>query len=78
MRSYLTKYFGYKRGIQFNKIPLFPKRKGCPAKIVNAYLVYDLDAWSKVSLRDFKTAFLVQLIYEKVMIKVRMCTVPIQ
>ena len=39
------RYFGYKIGIQLNNTPSVLKQNNCTAKIVNAYIVYDLDNW---------------------------------
>ena len=47
------KYFGYKIGIQFNNTPLVVEQNNYATKIVNAYIIYDLDNWPKVPLRNF-------------------------
>ena len=40
-------------GIKFDKDPLVVEQNNCLTKIVNLYIVYDLDAWPKVPLRNF-------------------------
>ena len=39
----------------FNNIPLVLKQNTYAIKIVNAYIVYDLDSWSKISLKKHST-----------------------
>ena len=48
MIFYLTKYFEYKIGLQFNNTPLVVEQNNYARKIVNVYIVYDLDYWSKI------------------------------
>ena len=40
-------------GIKFDKDPLAVEQNNCLTKIVNLYIVYVLDAWPKVPLRNF-------------------------
>ena len=40
---YLTKYFRKKIGIQFNSTPLVIEQNIYTTKIVNVYIVYDLE-----------------------------------
>ena len=47
------KYFGYKIGIQLNNTPLVVEQNNYTTKIVNAYIVYDLENWSNSPLRNF-------------------------
>ena len=44
---------GYKVGIKFHKDPLGAEQNHYATKIVNAYMVYDLDTWPNNSLRNF-------------------------
>ena len=46
--------FGCRRGIQFSNTPLVIEQNSFTSKIVNAYIVYDLDNWPKIPLRIFK------------------------
>ena len=50
----------YRIGIKFDKEPLAVEQNNYLTKIVNVYIVYDLDAWPKVMLRNvtLKNAFL--------------------
>ena len=41
-------------GIKFDKDPLTVEQNNYLTKIVNVYIVYDLDAWQKTLLRNFK------------------------
>ena len=43
---------GYKIGIQFNKSVLVVEQNNYATKIVNAYIVYDLDDWSNFLLNN--------------------------
>ena len=45
---------GYKIGIKFNKDPLATEQNNYAIKIVNAYIVYELDTWPKNLLDNFK------------------------
>ena len=47
------KYFMPKIAIQFNDTPLVVEQSNYATKIVNAYIVYDLDDWRKISLGIF-------------------------
>ena len=47
------KPFGYRMGVKFDKGPLAVEQNNYLTKIVNLYIVYDLDAWSKILLRNF-------------------------
>ena len=51
--SHNIKYFGYKIGIQFNNTSSFLEQKNYVTKIVNAYIIYDLDNWPNKFLRNF-------------------------
>ena len=50
--------------IEFDKDPLAVEENNYLTKILNVYIVYDLDAWSKILCRNFtiKNACLVQLV----------------
>ena len=54
--SFLTsiKLSGYKMGIKFDKDPLAVKQNNYMCEIVNVYIVYDLDAWPRNPLNNFK------------------------
>ena len=58
------KLSGYKVRIKLDKEPSAVEQNNCAAKIVNAYIVYDLDTWPNNSLRNFalKINSLVQLV----------------
>ena len=43
----------YKVRINFDKDPLAVKQNNYLTEIVDAYIVYDLDAWAKLLLRNF-------------------------
>ena len=47
------KYFRNKIGIQFNNTPLVVEQNNYATKIVNVCIVYDLDNWLKILLRNF-------------------------
>ena len=47
------KYFGNKIGIEFNNTLLFVEQNNYTTKIVNAYIVYNLDNWPNSPLRNF-------------------------
>ena len=49
----------YKIGIKFDKDPLAIERNNYMSKIVNSYIVYDLDAWPRnpTSICKFKNCF---------------------
>ena len=40
-------------GIKFDRDPLAVEENNCDTKIVNAYIVYDLDAWPKNPTNNF-------------------------
>ena len=42
----------YRIGIKFDKEPLAVEQSNYLTKIVNVYIVYDLDAWQKIPLRN--------------------------
>ena len=44
-------------GIKFDKDPLTVEQNNYLTKIVNVYIVYDLDAWQKTLLRNFKLKY---------------------
>ena len=48
------KLSGYKAKIKFDKGYLAIEQNSYTTKILNAYNVYDLDAWPKISLNSFK------------------------
>ena len=41
-------------GIKFDKDPLAVEKNNYASKIVNVYIVYDLDAWPRNSTNNFK------------------------
>ena len=59
-----VKYFNNKIGMQFNNTPLKIEQNICTTRIVNVYIIYDLDNWPKnpSEILHYKTACLVQLI----------------
>ena len=57
------KYFKNKIGIQFNSTSSVIEQNNYTTKIVNVYIIYDLDNWAKNLLRNFTLKnCLVQLI----------------
>ena len=46
------KYFRKKIGIQFSSTPLVIEQNIYTTKIVNVYIVYDLENWPKCPLRN--------------------------
>ena len=48
------KLSGYRIGIKFDKDPLAVEQSNYLTKIVNVYIVYDLDAWSRNPTNNFK------------------------
>ena len=50
--------------IKFDKEHFVVEKKNCATKIVNAYIVYEIDTWSKAALNSvkLKISCLVQLI----------------
>ena len=44
---------GYKVGIKFDRDPLAVEQNNCVTKLVNAYIVHDLDNWSNNPLMNF-------------------------
>ena len=54
------KHFRYKIVIQFNNIPLVIEQNNYATTIKNIYIVYDLNGWPKIPLRNFilKNCFL--------------------
>ena len=44
----------YGVGVKFEKDPLAVEQNNYWTKVVDAYIVYDLDAWPKVLLDNFK------------------------
>ena len=48
-----TELSGYRIGINFDKISLEKKKKNYLTKIVNVYIVYDLDVWPKYLTNNF-------------------------
>ena len=51
---YSIKLSGYKTGIKFDKDPLAIEQSNYLTKIVNAYIVYELNAWSRNPNNNFK------------------------
>ena len=49
------KRFGYKAGMQFLHESLVVENKNHLTNIVNVYIIYDLDSWSKNSLNTFSS-----------------------
>ena len=47
------KYFNKKIALQFNYTPLVAEQNDHASKIVNVYIVYDLDFSPKIPLRNF-------------------------
>ena len=47
------KLSGYRMGVKFDKGPLGVEQNHYLTKIVNVYIVYDLDTWSKILFRNF-------------------------
>ena len=47
-----VKYFGNKIGIHLNNTPIVIEQINYARRVVNVYIVYDLDNWSKNLLRD--------------------------
>ena len=47
------KRFGYQIGIQFNSTLLVVEQNNYTTKIVNAYIVYDLDSRPKITVNNF-------------------------
>ena len=47
------KYFNEKIGLQFNYTPLAVEQNNHATKIVNIYIINDLDYWPKLPLRSF-------------------------
>ena len=43
----------YRMGRKFDKDPLVSKQNNYFTKIVNVYIVYDLDVWPKIPPRNF-------------------------
>ena len=48
------KYFGYRTGIKFDKDLLAIEQNNCFTKILNIYMVYGLDIWSRNTTNNFK------------------------
>ena len=48
------KLSGYRMGTKFNRDSLPVEQNNYATKIVNAYIVYDWDAWSNNPLSNFK------------------------
>ena len=47
------KLSGYKMGVKFDKDPFAIEQNNYLTKIVNIYVVYDLEVWPKITLRNF-------------------------
>ena len=48
------KLSGYRIGIKFDKVPLAVEKNNYLLRIVNVYIVYDLDAWTINPTNNFK------------------------
>ena len=48
------KHARYRIGIKFDQDPLSVEQKNYATKIANAYIVYDLDAWPRIPISNFK------------------------
>ena len=48
------KHSEYRTGIKFDKNPLAVEQSNYLTKIVNVYIVYDLDGWPKIPTSNFK------------------------
>ena len=48
------KYFLPKIAMQFNNTPLVVEQDNYATEIVNDYIVYNLDNWRKILLRNFR------------------------
>ena len=61
---YSIKLSGYRIGKKFDKDPLAVEQNNYLTKIVNVYIVYDLDAWPRNPTNNFKLriTYLEQLI----------------
>ena len=46
--SVFAKLFRYEMAIKFGKDLLVVKQKNCKTKIVNAYIIFELDSWPKL------------------------------
>ena len=46
------KYFDKKIALQFDYTPSVVEQNDYPSKIVNVYIVYDLDYYTKIPLRN--------------------------
>ena len=44
---YSTNPSGYRMRIKFIKIPLFAEQNNFTEKVINVYIVYDLDTWPR-------------------------------
>ena len=51
---HIIKLYGYRIGLKFHKDPLAVEQNNYLLKIVNVYIVYDLDAWPRNSTNNFK------------------------
>ena len=43
--------------IKFEKDPLFLEKSNYPTKVVNGYIVYELDTWPKIPLNNFELKY---------------------
>ena len=71
------KYLNKKIQLQFDYTPLVVEQDNCKSKIVNVYIVYDLDYWPKRPLRNFtfKNYFFGVTNIVKIVIEKSMCIV---
>ena len=69
------KLFGYKIGIKFDKGHLAVEQNNYTTKLVNLYIVYDLDAWQRNPTGNFKFThcFWAKLVQYKILTKRNMC-----
>ena len=47
------KYFGYKTGLPFNNTSSVADQHNYTKKVVNVYIIYNLDHWPRIPLRSF-------------------------
>ena len=65
------KLCGYGIGKNFDKVPLAVEKKNYLSKIVNVYIVFDLDVWPKnlLIISTLRIAYLEQFTWSKTLIK---------
>ena len=52
--AHSKKLSGYRTGTQFDNSVLVVEQNNYATKIVNAYIIHDLDSWPKIPLNNFK------------------------